>query len=92
MEKSQPIDNQTIGISKIRKTFNYMRIWVVEPEEFSNMNGNYKFIIYFIKNWSKSKDTFCIEHNYPNYATAECAMELFMKKNFNLLKNQEWNE
>lgn len=69
-----------------------MRIWVVEPEEFSNMNGNYKFIIYFIKNWSKSKDTFCIEHNYPDYATAECAMDQFMKNNFRLKINEQCND
>lgn len=69
-----------------------MRIWVVEPEEFSNMNGNYKFIIYFIKNWSKSKDTFCIEHNYPDYATAECAMDQFMNNNFRLKVNEQWND
>lgn len=69
-----------------------MRIWVVEPEEFSNMNGNYKFIIYFIKNWSKSKDTFCIEHNYPDYVTAECAMDQFMKNNFRLKINEQCND
>lgn len=69
-----------------------MRIWVVEPEDFSNMNGNYKFIIYFIKNWTKSKDTFCIEHNYPDFATAECAMDLFMDNNFRLKVNEQCND
>ena len=69
-----------------------MRIWVVEPEDFSNMNGNYKFIIYFIKNWTKSKDTFCIEHNYPDYATAECAMDCFMENNFRLKVNEQCND
>ena len=69
-----------------------MRILVVEPEDFSNMNGNYKFIIYFIKNWTKSKDTFCIEHNYPDYATAECAMDRFMENNFRLKVNEQCND
>lgn len=86
------IDHQLIWISKIWKTFNYIRIWVVEPEDFSNMNGNYKFIIYFIKNWTKSKDTFCIEHNYPDYATAECAMDHFMENNFRLKVNEQCND
>lgn len=92
MEKSKPIDNQTIGISKVRKTFNFMRIWLIQPEDPLKINGNYQFIIYFSKNWSRAKDTFFVEHNLPDYKTAETAMGLFMEKNFNLLKNQEWNE
>ena len=92
MEKLQPINNQTIGTSKVRKTFDFMRIWVVQPEDYLKINENYQFIIYFNKNWSRNKDTFYVAHNYPDYKTAETAMELFMEKNFNLLKNQEWND
>jgi hypothetical protein len=69
-----------------------MRIWVVEPEDFSNMNGDYKFIIYFMKNWTKSKDTFCIEHNYQDYATANEAMDIFMNSNFRLKVNEQCND